>query len=191
MKTLVSTVTASPTNGQAGSAVPIRTTVVTAAPASSSAASGNNDDKDDKKHQSKSLSGGSIAGIVVGSVAGVGLAAAGFIFLYCYRKRNGEDNDDEFTLSAPNERGSLNDIHQPNPFVITNGAPNQHQDGSLGTNLYSLETSVPDDYFRNSYAAPATMQHTDRPSNEYGRRRLSDSSLPDMAASNPLKVVNN
>ena len=83
------------------------------------------------QHKS-SVSGGTIAGAVVGSVCGVA-AIAGLIFLFCWyrrRKQDQDDFDDQFTLSGPKADmtqttgGGGIPILDSNPFLLAGGYNN-------------------------------------------------------------------
>lgn len=152
---------------------------------------------------SKSLSGGGIAGVVVGSLAGVSLIA-GLLFFLWYKRRNADDDhDDEFTLSGPKEKDQYS--IGPNPFM-TNAAPGTgagagvaagaaaskgHAYHSSSGDLHSFDLTHNDEYLFERYPPmpPAAPNETAN----FGRRRLSNGSLPDMVTRNPnsLKVVNN
>lgn len=156
---------------------------------------------DDDEGGGGGLSGGAIAGIVVGSVAGVGLLAAGALFFLWYKRKHGDDQDDEdgFDLSPPaNEKYNVN----PNPFVGPavgkNGTVNSRHTKNPSNNTGSY-TSNDEYYMFNAHPGGYDQGGNTNvngfeppyPTEDFGRRRLSDGSLPDMAAKSSLKVVNN
>lgn len=148
-----------------------------------------------KKEKSSLISGGSIAGIVVGCVAGVAIIGLLFLWLWKRRRQNEDDEDDFF---SNNKENSFNE--KSNPFSAGSGAAGIAGAGVAGHNhnnsntTRSYSTSNDDAFFD-----PPSQHELDSPShylqppNDYGRRRLSDGSLPDMVQRNPtsLKVVNN
>lgn len=198
--TLVSTVTNNPS--QSASTIHITKGALSShATASSSGSAAPQDNQ--KTSSSHKTAPGTIVGAVVGSVGGVGVIAAivGF-FLWHRRRQDAEDHEDEFTLSGPEKDPNYH--ISPNPFTSGNGTAgavaaagmvpqnnNRYSHGQQASNantLNSHSTSNHDEYFtfeNNEYGDPATQ--------DYGRRRLSDGSLPDMVQRNPgsLKVVNN
>lgn len=197
--TLVSTVTNNPS--QTPSVTHITKSALASHDASSSSSLTPKDDP--KRGSSKKTAPGTIAGAVVGSVAGVGaIAALVAFFLWHRRRQENEDHEDEFTLSGPEKDPNYH--ISPNPFTSGNATAgavaaagmmpqnnNRYSHGHQASNantLNSHSTSNHDEYFtfeNNEYLDPSTQ--------DYGRRRLSDGSLPDMVQRNPgsLKVVNN
>lgn len=134
-------------------------------------------------------------GAVIGSVAGAGLILGLVLFLCCFkRNRDDDDKDDEFTLSGPSNEKTDTFEGAPNPFRMAQTGRNDdgHIDHRKDT-LYSLDTTNNDDFFMAAGHPDTESPGQNKLSSEYGRRRLSDGSLPDMVTRNPgsLKVVNN
>lgn len=207
--TLVSTVTLGPSNTQ--SVIEITKTASATAATSSALESSQAPSSGSRK----SLSTGGIVGVVIGALAGIGLLVAGALFFLWYRRRKSDDDDhdDEFTLSGPAEKTDYS--ISTNPFIAngtdataagamaaagmaisqnaSRSASHHHKNSSYGNNSYNNNSysSTNEDNFHfddarnlpNDFAKPE----------DFGRRRLSDGSLPDMVARNPgsLKVVNN
>lgn len=141
--------------------------------------------------------------MVVGSLAGVSLIA-GLLFFLWYKKRNSdEDHDDEFTLSGPAEKDQYS--IGPNPFMANAaagagaaaagaagaGAVKGHGYHSSSGDLHSFDLTHNDEFLFERY--PPMPQEAPNQTANFGRRRLSNGSLPDMITRNPnsLKVVNN
>ncbi|RLV87585.1 Cell wall integrity and stress response component 3 [Meyerozyma sp. JA9] len=175
----------------------------TASPTTSSSSSASTTGESSNKGSSKSLSGGGIAGVVVGSLAGVSLIA-GLLFFLWYKKRNSdEDHDDEFTLSGPAEKDQYS--IGPNPFMANAaagagaggagaagaGAVKGHGYHSSSGDSHSFDSTHNDEFLFERY--PPMPQEAPNQTANFGRRRLSNGSLPDMITRNPnsLKVVNN
>ena len=148
---------------------------------------GNNNDNvnDNNNDDDDGLSGGAIAGVVVGSVAGVGLLALLAFLFILYRRRRGNDEDDD------DDETYTNNEKYPDPaFIAKNSIKSNHhkQYPSLGQTSNSFSSTPEDNHmFENPNFNPPPPP----PSNEWGRRRLSDGSLPDMVTKGSLKVVNN
>lgn len=173
--TLVSTITNSPTKDNE-SIVEVTETISSGSPSSLSSPSSSTgiiaQNEEKSLSSSRSLSSGGIAGVVVGVVAGVGIIA-GVVFLFLHRKRNRDDPDDGAHLDITEKNDGFDSTH---PYK-----------GSLGT-------SDGDRYMGdslNNYIVP-DPRHESAYYPEYGRRRLSDGSLPDMVERKPsgLKVIN-
>lgn len=155
------------------------TTTVHLPPTSSAGLNGRN------VHKEKSglgLSGGAIAGIVVGVVCGLALIAAVLGFLI-YRKRHEEPDDEDFFdvgKEKPMEAA-------PNPFMTGGHAHNN-------SNLTRLYLNNTDEAFNYEPAGEFGGHHYNdllQPPEEFGRRRLSNGLLPDMTRNTGLlKVVN-
>ncbi|EDK41008.2 hypothetical protein PGUG_05106 [Meyerozyma guilliermondii ATCC 6260] len=175
----------------------------TASPTTSSSSSASSTGDSSKNGSSKSLSGGGIAGVVVGSLAGVCLIA-GLLFFLWYKKRHSEDDhDDEFTLSGPNEKDQYS--IGPNPFMSSAAAGagagaagaagasavKGHGYHSSSGDSHSFDSTHNDEFLFERY--PPMPQEAPNQTANFGRRRLSNGSLPDMITRNPnsLKVVNN
>ncbi|CUM62631.1 uncharacterized protein PRCAT00000185001 [Priceomyces carsonii] len=155
----------------------------------STTSSNEHNETKDNKDSGKSLSGGGIAGVVVGSIAGAAILAAGLIFFICHRRRSDDDKDDEFTLSGPEQEKS-------ETFGGAAGSHVQHNhQASNGQMLGSFASTQNDDLFiygPSAHPNDMTGDHS-MPIADFGRRRLSNGSLPDMVQRNhgSLKVVNN
>lgn len=191
-----STIFVSTTTGSSGA---IETTV-TETRSSSQTSSGSKDDDEKDSKSSSGLSGGAIAGIVIGSVAGVGLIAGLALFFCWYKRRHDDDDDDDDNTTNFNETKGFQTVVPPNvapnPFVTKNSTiKSKHgKKSSLNNNSFN---STSEDYFmfddgriingqqQQDFASPPY------PTEDYGRRRLSDGSLPDMTTKGELKVVNN
>lgn len=217
----VLTVTSTPSGTMSASIISVTTTKSGDSNSSStgSASTNNNNNSNNNNNKSssgsKKLSGGAIAGIVIGSIVGV-LAIIGLFLFFCwYRKRDEDDNDDEFTLSGPaNEEKHPYNINN-NPFVTAaaavgaGGAGAGAAAGRAGGTAYSGGTFTRgenshhldsfsslhdnDDLLFVEPAHDITGEGNKYSSDFGGRRRLSNGSLPDMVTRNPgsLKVVNN
>lgn len=114
------------------------------------------------------------------------------MFFFIWWRRRGEDDDDEDFFDLGGKEKSDFDSMAPNPFVTggaTAGAGHAHNNSNT-TRSYST-TNDENFMFDNgtNVAEPADPLH---PNEEFGRRRLSNGSLPDMVTRNPgsLKVVN-
>ncbi|CAH6723209.1 protein Slg1p [[Candida] jaroonii] len=183
---VVSTVTNS------GTVTTITTTSQPSATSSESSSNDDNDDNNDKKQKKSGLSGGAIAGIVVGSVAGIGIIGL-LAFLFLIKRRNADDEEDDdfnekdingFTLAGPSKNYG-NDI-TPNPFVTKNSTIKSKHTKNQSFNSHSFNSNNEDFMFSNP-----NNEGLPYPMEDYGRRRLSDGSLPDMVTKGSLKVVNN
>lgn len=170
----------------------VTTITTTSQPSPTSSESSNNDNDDDKKQKKSGLSGGAIAGIVVGSVAGIGIIGL-LAFLFLIKRRNSDDEEDDdfnekdingFTLAGPTKNYG-NDI-TPNPFVTKNSTIKSKHTKNQSFNSHSFNSNNEDFMFSNP-----NNEGLPYPMEDYGRRRLSDGSLPDMVTKGSLKVVNN
>lgn len=140
---------------------------------------------------SKKMSGGAIAGAAVGSIAGVALIAAGIIFLLWKRRRdNDNEEEDFFDMGDKDARMRGFDSVIPNTYTgnadaIESSAGNHTHSASDTSNSYSTH---PDAF----HYSEQRDEFADPREEDFGRRRLSDGSLPDMVAKGPgsLKVVN-
>lgn len=148
------------------------------------------------KDKKKSISTGGIVGAVIGSIAGLLLIIAAIVFFIWRRRQEEDDKDDEFTLLGPPEQKHPYNINN-NPFLSAHGDAGAVTGAGAGViagqvhnNLNSFSSSHGDDDFYLS--DQPKMDLGEKRSLEFGRRRLSDGSLPDMTR-NPstLKVVNN
>lgn len=118
------------------------------------------------------------------------------MFFCCYkRNKQNDDRDDEFTLSGPSNEKTTTFDGAPNPFMVPQGAHNDDRamDHHNKDSLHSVESINNDDYYMPMGHPEFETPGANKLSSEYGRRRLSDGSLPDMVTRNPgsLKVVNN
>ncbi|EGV64313.1 Cell wall integrity and stress response component 2 [Yamadazyma tenuis] len=172
---------------------------------SSASATGHSDDtsKSSSGSSKKSLSGGAIGGIVVGVVGGIGLLA-GLLFFLWYRRRHSDDDEDDFEKDAEgfhavpplNRTGGKSEYNvTPNSFV--GKKPTIKSEHTKQQSLNNNSFGSNDEYFMFEDARVASVGHGQGagvlpyPTEDYGRRRLSDGSLPDMITKGSLKVVNN
>lgn len=182
--TLVSTVTLNESGSSSASVIEVTTTVGSLSLSTASATN-------KLSSSSSSLSGGAIAGVVIGALAGVALIA-GLIFLFIWwrrRRAEEEENDESFFDNKKNGFDSV----APNPLItrgtgmagVVAGGAHAHNN-SITTRSYSTNE---DGFIIESGNDDYMHQPNEE---EYGRRRLSNGSLPDMANRNitPLKVVN-
>lgn len=145
---------------------------------------------------SKSVSAGTIAGAVVGSVAGLLLILAIILFfLYRRRKNNDDDIEDDFILSGPKKMEQT-----PNPFLLAGGykfdnnqndhfigVPSSSSDDSTYGHSRQTSQAFNDQSLDNFYYDEGNQ--LSRP--KIGSRKLSIGSLPDIRGNNrSLKVVN-
>lgn len=134
--------------------------------------------------------------MVIGSIAGVALIA-GLILLFLRWRRNRDDDDDEDFFDTGRNKEQGFDSVTPNPLMSRGagvagvGAAGAHMhNNSSTTRSYSTNDDGLD---HNGLDHDFLLPPLDE---EYGRRRLSNGSLPDMAdrmadrRSQPLKVVN-
>lgn len=136
------------------------------------------------------MSGGQIAGAVVGSIAGaIILGALAVFFIWKRRRSDDEDEEDFFDLGDKDARMRGFDSVIPNSYsgnvAVAGAAAGVHTHSNSDTsNSYG---SNPDDFH---YSGPRD-EFVDPPE-DLGRRRFSDGSLPDMVAKGPgsLKVIN-
>ncbi|RLV96466.1 Cell wall integrity and stress response component 3 [Spathaspora sp. JA1] len=164
-----------------------------------------NSPSDKDKKQSKAVSGGTIAGAVVGGVAGVGIIAA-LIFLFIrYRRKKEEDEFDDIFTVGPVNKNDMSQTGPPplDPFSISGGYSNhpssrrysQQDTKHLSVYGHDYKSSSGTSNVENMYSDEfAFTENNLSPSQlEYGRRKLSTGSLPDMIDRRPgsLKVVNN
>ncbi|OBA24223.1 WSC-domain-containing protein [Metschnikowia bicuspidata var. bicuspidata NRRL YB-4993] len=183
--TIVSTVTSSP-SGTSGSIVAVTTTVASGNSSSSSSSSS-------ETTKSLGVLGGQIAGAVVGSIGGVAVVSLIVFFVLRWRKNRDEDDDDDDFVFSDNKRAQLGEFDSVTPHTFVGGGAaaaagththnNSNTDRSYSSNnedaFYFANDAERDNYYANN--------------TEYGRRRLSNGSLPDMLTRNPgsLQVVNN
>lgn len=182
--TLVSTVTNSP-SGSSNSVVEVTTTVGLSSSATTTDDSSKNSSGSGSK--SKSLSGGAIAGIVIGALAGVALLA-GLVFLFIWRKRRNDAEDEDFFDLGGGRSEKPYDSIAPNPFL---GAAAGATAGGMAAGHTHNNSNTTRSYSTNNDDHDHDVEYAN--DDDIGRRRLSNGSLPDMMTRNPgsLKVVNN
>ncbi|KAM9907780.1 hypothetical protein OXX79_000767 [Metschnikowia pulcherrima] len=190
LTTIVSTVTSSP-GGSSNSVLEVTTTVGPAS-TSSSSNTGNSSQNTNASKKSSGVSGGTIAGAVVGSVAGVALISALVFFLLRWRKNRESEADDDFFDVGNKHAQSGFDSVPPNTFMAGAGgvaAAGSHTHKNSNTDR-SYSSNNEDVFY---YANENDRENYYPGNEEYGRRRLSNGSLPDMLTRNPgsLQVVNN
>lgn len=189
--TLVSTVTSSPSGSSSASVIEVTTTINTQSLTSSATGklSGSS---------GKSLSGGGIAGVVIGTLVGVALIAGLIFFLIWRRRRNNDEDDEDFFDNGQGKEMGFDSV-TPNPLMPRGGvgmagaagagaAYHTHNNSNTTRSYSTNEDGFVMESNQNTYGQDDYL----RPPNEeeYGRRRLSNGSLPDMANQTPLKVVN-
>lgn len=138
---------------------------------------------------SNKMSGGKIAGAVIGSVAGaalIGVLTAFFIFKR--RRQEERDEEDFFDMGKRDARMHGFDTVIPN---------NYHGDitamgGAIGTHTHSNSDTTNSDMSNPEIFDEDRDEFCNPREEDFGRRRLSDGSLPDMVVKGPgsLKVVN-
>lgn len=128
---------------------------------------------------------------MIGSIAGVALIAVAIIFFLRWRRnRHIDDDDDDFFDSGHRKEPGFDSV-TPNPLMTRGvgvagvGAAGVHAHNNSNT---TRSYSTNDD----GLLDPHMLDNDYLADEEYGRRRLSNGSLPDMAdrTSKPLKVVN-
>lgn len=136
------------------------------------------------------MSGGGIAGVVIGTLAGVALIALLAFFLWRRKRRNDEDEDDDDDFFALAHRKEGFDSVTPNPLMPRGAgavgavaAGSHTHNNSNTTRSYSTNE---DGFIMEPTGGHDAMYGEE----EYGRQRLLNGSLPDMANRPPLKVVN-
>ncbi|GEQ72242.1 hypothetical protein JCM33374_g5929 [Metschnikowia sp. JCM 33374] len=197
--TIVSTVTSSP--GGSGSSV-VEITKTVGSSSSSSAGSNSNGASSNPNGSQKStkVSGGTIAGAVVGSIAGLVFLFGLFFLIFRWKKNRDAEEDDEDFFDVGNKRAQAGNFDSvpPNTFTSGGGAAGQTRAATVGGHAHNI-SATDRSYSSNAEDVFYYSNDADRenyfPSNgeEYGRRRLSNGSLPDMLTRNPgsLQVVNN
>lgn len=141
---------------------------------------------------SKSLNGSQIAGAVIGSIAGVLIIGALAYFFWRNNKNEDPDDTDHFDIGKKDARMRGFDSVIPNNYLenlggvdgVAAAAHHTHSASDSGHSYSSNPEAL-------HYAGDRDELPTLREEN-FGRRRLSDGSLPDMVARGPgsLKVVN-
>lgn len=143
---------------------------------------------------------------MIGSLVGVLLLLAAVFFVVRKRRQGGDDDegDDEFHLATgPGSNRHIYDVKN-NPFMTAGAgagagaggaaaaaaAAHGHQHNQLNS---FLSQDHDEEYFTFEKPKVDITGEANKVSSEFGRRRLSNGSLPDMATRNPgsLKVVNN
>ena len=183
--TLISTVMPLSTGGS-GSRQTYTSVIVTSASSASADPLGKGQNKG--ANHSSHLRGGGIAGVVVGCVAGVSLICALGFFLW-FRRRNAKpDEDNDFAYSSNSEEKSVR-FKGSGSY----GKSNRFSSANRNDNYMFYNIDTPDGVSRDNLGLIPPPLSRDDSSSLNGRRRLSNGSLPDMAARNKgsLKVVNN
>ncbi|RKP32472.1 hypothetical protein METBISCDRAFT_21456 [Metschnikowia bicuspidata] len=141
---------------------------------------------------SNSMNGGQIAGAVVGSIAGVLIIGALAYFFWRNNKNDDLDDVHFFDIGKKDARMRGFDSVIPNNYLENLGGV----DGVAAAGHHTHSTSDTSHSYSSNpealhYAGDRDELPTLREEN-FGRRRLSDGSLPDMVARGPgsLKVVN-
>ncbi|CAR22183.1 Wsc2p [Lachancea thermotolerans CBS 6340] len=149
----------------------VTATTIVEAPSSSAQANASTKNNSNGKSK-KSLSGGAIAGVVIGAIVGSFLIAATVFFLF-WRRRNRREADLEETKQ-----------HQPYSFGGTGAVPlagATRRNTSLNASSSSNDAQFTDEYLQ----ASPTFEDS------FGRIRLSNGSLPDVTQEHgPLRIVN-
>lgn len=191
-------VVTSATTVTSGPASPSIIEVTTTISSSASSTANSNERTHNGSGSKNSLSGGAIAGIVIGVLAGVALLAA-IAFLFWKRRREEPAEEEDFYDVGGVRQNGFDGVN-PNPYIDGRGTAGALAASGLAahdhhnSNTSRSYSSNNDDVFffdnMNSHRGDDALRPPD--SEEYGRRRLSDGSLPDMVQRNPgsLKVVN-
>ncbi|AGO11128.1 AaceriAFR349Wp [[Ashbya] aceris (nom. inval.)] len=161
-------------------AAPVTQTVTNSAPSSTSTASDNPNSDDLKKNTNKSLSGGAIAGIVLGSLAVVAIFIALVAFIVLNRDRDDVSSEPDLEEKR---------FHQPYSFGDQDPLPLNYTDPSSSSNSKHQTRSNSEQSAHHAlFADQAPVAHYQEAG--FGRPRLSNSSLPDVTENRPLRIAN-
>ncbi|AEY98033.1 FAFR349Wp [Eremothecium gossypii FDAG1] len=160
-------------------AEPVTRTITGSAPSSTSSAP-EHSTSDAPKKNSKSLSGGAIAGIVLGSLALVAIFIALAVFIMVNRDRDDVSSEPDLEEKR---------FHQPYSFGDQDPLPLNYTDPSSTSNSRHQTRSTSEQSAHHAlFADQAPVAHYQEAG--LGRPRLSNSSLPDVTANRPLRIAN-